>query len=101
MAVWLPLEVMAVGPLLGEGSVAALNRPGKNGRAVSPTGRCDGGVRNSSGASAVSPSHSLQPESLQEMDRLVSSSRNLLKTMETSPHEKALSLHCPLGSCMR
>lgn len=45
MAIWLPLEVMAVGPLLGEGSVAALNRSGKNGRAVSPTGRCDGGVR--------------------------------------------------------
>lgn len=38
MAIWLPLEVMAVGPLLGEGSVAALNRPGKNGRAVSPAG---------------------------------------------------------------
>ncbi|CAN0554872.1 unnamed protein product [Rangifer tarandus platyrhynchus] len=36
---------MAVGPLLGEGSVAALNRPGQKGRAVSPTGRCDGGVR--------------------------------------------------------
>lgn len=51
---------------------------------------------NSSGASAVSPSDSLQPESLEEMDRLVSSSRNLLKTMETSQHEKALSLQLPL-----
>ena len=39
------VEVMAVGLLLGEGSVAALNRPGQKGRAVRPTGRCDRGVR--------------------------------------------------------